>query len=239
MREAGEKGRESPVCAASAPSAPLASPLTLGLCPFSHPCSEEAKSTTWLHPVTGEAVVTGHRRQSTGNPEPGRAPSELGSAGRRRQITGHPPPGNLPRAAVLGRRRGEAGATGVLSSLWTPLFSAAFHHHLETAPSSCALSPSQRGQPSRPYGGRLPSPWNPEFYLPQPLLNLTTLPHPFPIPCPPVSMFRETFPTPLPSLQPGTLPLVRREKIFTSSPSSRESCLLPCSFLLLLGGICG
>ncbi|KAI4586376.1 hypothetical protein MJG53_004163, partial [Ovis ammon polii x Ovis aries] len=27
--------------------------------------SEEAKSTTWLHPVTGEAVVTGHRRQST------------------------------------------------------------------------------------------------------------------------------------------------------------------------------
>ncbi|TKC47040.1 hypothetical protein EI555_020987 [Monodon monoceros] len=29
--------------------------------------NEEAKSTTWLHPVTGEAVVTGHRRQSTGN----------------------------------------------------------------------------------------------------------------------------------------------------------------------------
>ncbi|KAK7833961.1 hypothetical protein U0070_004942 [Myodes glareolus] len=28
--------------------------------------NEEAKSTTWLHPVTGEAVVTGHRRQSTG-----------------------------------------------------------------------------------------------------------------------------------------------------------------------------
>ncbi|XP_037059922.1 pleckstrin homology domain-containing family A member 5 isoform X24 [Peromyscus leucopus] len=27
--------------------------------------NEEAKSTTWLHPVTGEAVVTGHRRQST------------------------------------------------------------------------------------------------------------------------------------------------------------------------------
>ncbi|XP_056655302.1 pleckstrin homology domain-containing family A member 5 isoform X16 [Monodelphis domestica] len=26
--------------------------------------NEEAKSTTWLHPVTGEAVVTGHRRQS-------------------------------------------------------------------------------------------------------------------------------------------------------------------------------
>ncbi|XP_029453209.1 pleckstrin homology domain-containing family A member 5-like isoform X2 [Rhinatrema bivittatum] len=24
--------------------------------------NEEAKSTTWLHPVTGEAVVTGHRR---------------------------------------------------------------------------------------------------------------------------------------------------------------------------------
>lgn len=24
--------------------------------------SEEAKSTTWLHPVSGEAVVTGHRK---------------------------------------------------------------------------------------------------------------------------------------------------------------------------------
>ncbi|XP_075459106.1 pleckstrin homology domain-containing family A member 5 isoform X21 [Ascaphus truei] len=24
--------------------------------------NEEAKSTTWLHPVTGEAVVTGHRK---------------------------------------------------------------------------------------------------------------------------------------------------------------------------------
>ncbi|KAI3367021.1 hypothetical protein L3Q82_009653, partial [Scortum barcoo] len=23
---------------------------------------EEAKSTTWLHPVTGEAVITGHRK---------------------------------------------------------------------------------------------------------------------------------------------------------------------------------
>lgn len=42
-----------------------APPLTLGLCPLC-PRSEEAKSTTWLHPVTGEAVVTGHRRQSTG-----------------------------------------------------------------------------------------------------------------------------------------------------------------------------
>ncbi|XP_066211152.1 pleckstrin homology domain-containing family A member 5 isoform X15 [Saccopteryx leptura] len=30
--------------------------------------NEEAKSTTWLHPVTGEAVVTGHRRQSTDLP---------------------------------------------------------------------------------------------------------------------------------------------------------------------------
>uniref|UniRef100_A0A3Q2HHP3 Pleckstrin homology domain containing A5 n=3 Tax=Equus caballus TaxID=9796 RepID=A0A3Q2HHP3_HORSE len=70
--------------------------------------NEEAKSTTWLHPVTGEAVVTGHRRQSTGSPFP------------------------------------------------------------------------------------------------------------------------------LPSLQPGTLPLVCRENLSTSSPSSPESCLLPCSFLLLL-----
>ncbi|XP_026568773.1 pleckstrin homology domain-containing family A member 5 isoform X6 [Pseudonaja textilis] len=24
--------------------------------------NEEAKSTTWLHPLTGEAVITGHRR---------------------------------------------------------------------------------------------------------------------------------------------------------------------------------
>ncbi|XP_049639729.1 pleckstrin homology domain-containing family A member 5 isoform X2 [Suncus etruscus] len=30
--------------------------------------NEEAKSTTWLHPVTGEAVVTGHRRQSADLP---------------------------------------------------------------------------------------------------------------------------------------------------------------------------
>ncbi|TRY83012.1 hypothetical protein DNTS_011392 [Danionella cerebrum] len=26
--------------------------------------NEEAKSTTWLHPVTGEAVITGHRKTS-------------------------------------------------------------------------------------------------------------------------------------------------------------------------------
>lgn len=29
---------------------------------FSSTNSEEAKSTTWLHPVTGEAVITGHRK---------------------------------------------------------------------------------------------------------------------------------------------------------------------------------
>uniref|UniRef100_A0A8C4M7N8 Pleckstrin homology domain containing A5 n=1 Tax=Equus asinus asinus TaxID=83772 RepID=A0A8C4M7N8_EQUAS len=46
--------------------------------------NEEAKSTTWLHPVTGEAVVTGHRRQSTGNAEPAGPERSLGSAGRRR-----------------------------------------------------------------------------------------------------------------------------------------------------------
>ncbi|XP_034508185.1 pleckstrin homology domain-containing family A member 5-like [Ailuropoda melanoleuca] len=74
--------------------------------------NEEAKSTTWLHPVTGEAVVTGHRRQSTGNAEPGRARAELGSAGRRRQSSGRPPPRNLPPAAVPGRRRGGAEAGG-------------------------------------------------------------------------------------------------------------------------------
>ncbi|XP_031962069.1 pleckstrin homology domain-containing family A member 5-like [Corvus kubaryi] len=26
--------------------------------------NEEAKSTTWLHPLTGEAVITGHRRSA-------------------------------------------------------------------------------------------------------------------------------------------------------------------------------
>lgn len=36
---------------------------------FSSTNSEEAKSTTWLHPVTGEAVVTGHRKT------PGKHPS--------------------------------------------------------------------------------------------------------------------------------------------------------------------
>lgn len=30
--------------------------------PCSSTNSEEAKSTTWLHPVTGEAVITGHRK---------------------------------------------------------------------------------------------------------------------------------------------------------------------------------
>lgn len=30
--------------------------------PFISTNSEEAKSTTWLHPVTGEAVITGHRK---------------------------------------------------------------------------------------------------------------------------------------------------------------------------------
>lgn len=30
--------------------------------PFSSTNSEEAKSSTWLHPGTGEAVVTGHRK---------------------------------------------------------------------------------------------------------------------------------------------------------------------------------
>uniref|UniRef100_A0A8C1IFB2 Pleckstrin homology domain containing, family A member 5 n=1 Tax=Cyprinus carpio TaxID=7962 RepID=A0A8C1IFB2_CYPCA len=30
--------------------------------PFFSPNSEEGKSTTWLHPVTGEAVITGHRK---------------------------------------------------------------------------------------------------------------------------------------------------------------------------------
>lgn len=38
---------------------------------FSPTNSEEAKSTTWLHPVTGEAVVTGHRKT------PGKHPSHV------------------------------------------------------------------------------------------------------------------------------------------------------------------
>lgn len=112
MREAGEKGESEPGLCSFSPAAPPAPPLTLRLCPFSHPCSEEAKSTTWLHPVTGEAVVTGHRRQSTGNAEPGRARAELGSVGRRRQSPGRQPPGNLPGAVVPQRQRGGAEAGG-------------------------------------------------------------------------------------------------------------------------------
>ncbi|XP_058708932.1 LOW QUALITY PROTEIN: pleckstrin homology domain-containing family A member 5-like [Poecile atricapillus] len=33
-------------------------------CVCVRPRSEEAKSTTWLHPLTGEAVITGHRRSA-------------------------------------------------------------------------------------------------------------------------------------------------------------------------------
>lgn len=51
---------------ASGPGAPWVAPRARSAPVPSLPCSEEAKSTTWLHPVTGEAVVTGHRRQSTG-----------------------------------------------------------------------------------------------------------------------------------------------------------------------------
>ena len=36
--------------------------FSVHLSPFSSTNSEEAKSTTWLHPVTGEAVITGHRK---------------------------------------------------------------------------------------------------------------------------------------------------------------------------------
>ena len=97
------------------PRLPTAPPLTPRLGFFSpHPGSEEAKSTTWLHPVTGEAVVTGHRRQSTGNAEPGRAREELGSAGRRRQSPGRPLPclATCPEPPSPGRRRGGAEAGG-------------------------------------------------------------------------------------------------------------------------------
>lgn len=51
---------------ASGPGDPVGRPSRRSAPVPSLPCSEEAKSTTWLHPVTGEAVVTGHRRQSTG-----------------------------------------------------------------------------------------------------------------------------------------------------------------------------
>lgn len=178
MREAGGRGRGSRVCAASASLAPPAPPLTLRLCPFSHPCSEEAKSTTWLHPVTGEAVVTGHRRQSTGNAEPGRARAELGSAGRRRQSPGRPPPRNLPQplspgggevgrrpagaaAGKEGRREPRRGSS--LESLNASL-SLAFHRHLETAPSSWALSrfPTWTPPPPRPTPPGRPTPLSQE-----------------------------------------------------------------------------
>lgn len=46
-------------------------------CSLTGPCvrprSEEAKSTTWLHPLTGEAVITGHRRSAGRNLPCGRA----------------------------------------------------------------------------------------------------------------------------------------------------------------------
>lgn len=197
MREAGGRGRGSRVCAASAPPAPA---LTLRLCPFSHPCSEEAKSTTWLHPVTGEAVVTGHRRQSTGNAEPGRARAELGSAGRRRQSpAARPPPRNLPPAAVPGRRRGGAEAGGAaagrgaagapprefsrvserfsLLSLSSPLGDGA----LFLGPLPLPNLDTSRRPPAAPREADSPLPGicDPEFFLPQPLLNpSTTTPSP-------------------------------------------------------------
>ena len=197
MREAGGRGRGSRVCAASALSAPPAPPLTLRLCPFSHPCSEEAKSTTWLHPVTGEAVVTGHRRQSTGNAEPGRARAELGSAGRRRQSPGRPPPRNLPPAAVPreaakwgGVQRGWPQVEGPTGAPPREFFrvSGRFSVFSFSSPlgdgalSSWALSPIPTWTPPPPLppppaqeaDSPLPGIWDPEFFFPQPLLNPST-----------------------------------------------------------------
>lgn len=207
--------------AAPAPPAPPEHPLTPGVCPFSHPCSEEAKSTTWLHPVTGEAVVTGHRRQSAGNAERGRARAELGAAGRRRQRPGSPSPRDLPPAAVPGRRRGgaEAGgggrryrgsrgpAAGLLWSLNAAL-SFAFHRHLESGALLPGPLPLPYLDPRRPQGGRPPSPGirDPECFLSRLRLSPSaSTPAPDLTPSQPLGS-----PCPLPSVQPGTLALVRR-----------------------------
>lgn len=232
------------VGASPAPSAPPAPPLKPRLGPFSHPCSEEAKSTTWLHPVTGEAVVTGHRRQSTGNAEPGRARAELAFAGRRLQSPGRPPPaGNLPRAAVPGRRRGgaEAGGRGRPQVEGPGDFPRVSGR--PSPPSLIATSP-RRPLPHPnllfPHAPGWPTPlpretWDPEFFLPRPLLSPPSAPRAPHLT--PLSTFRKSFPTPL--LQPETLPLVRGENVSTSSPSSPGAAsLLLCGFLLR-GGTCG
>lgn len=167
-----QEGESEPGLCRSAPSVPPALPLTLGLCPFSHPCSEEAKSTTWLHPVTGEAVVTGHRRHSTGNAEPGRARAELGSVGRRRQNPGRQPSGNLPRTAVPGRRRGGRRSARVAAGIKNtgcppPEFSRVsgpfsclqpFITTWRRRPLPASAPPSQPGHPPCAWGGRIPSP---------------------------------------------------------------------------------
>lgn len=244
-------GRESSVCAASAPSAPPAPPLTLRLCPFFHPCSEEAKSTTWLHPVTGEAVVTGHRRQSTGNAEPDRAerswaPSRGGGRARAARLPASCPKPPSSGGGEVGRRLAGAaagrGATGALP----PEFSRVSGRLSSPQP---FITTWRRRPLLRP----LPYPnWNPLPYAlgvaDSPLAgNLESRVFPpaitpkssySPSPKPPPLFEPLRSPFPLLSRQPGTLPLVRLANVFTSSPSSRESCLLLCSFLLLgrIGG---
>lgn len=122
--------------------------------------NEEAKSTTWLHPVTGEAVVTGHRRQSTG-----RAGRGWGC--------GSGPPGGV--GGAPGSARLSPGAPILLR-----LFISAWRRR----PLSDALVPITARTP--PEDGRRPSiPDRPRLRLQHPLGS----PHPLPfaprIPAPP------------------------------------------------------
>lgn len=75
--------------------------------PFSSTNSEEAKSTTWLHPVTGEAVVTGHRKT------PGKSSEDVFHTHPR----AHAAPGKgCPRVTAVGEER--EGADKLRGEWW-------------------------------------------------------------------------------------------------------------------------
>lgn len=194
--------------------------------------NEEAKSTTWLHPVTGEAVVTGHRRQSTGNAAARPGPRGVGL--RREEAAEPRPPASLPRylpraagpweaARWGGGRRGRpqvegvggANAGGLPWSLRTPLSSAPDRRQ-PAAPSA----PSQTAHPPPPTPVGWPTPlsresWGPELFLPRPLLSPPAAPRP------PCHLLGSPFP--LPSCSPGILPPVRRENVSTTSRAASSS----------------
>lgn len=187
-------------------------------------------------------MVTGHRRQSTGNAEPGRAPSELGSAGRRWQITATRLPATCPELQSSGGsevRRGSAGdpPPEFFRVSGRPSFPQPFITTWRRRPLPAPSPHPNLDNPHAPVVADSPVPGILSFTSRSHSSVFLLSPAPSKSPPPPFQCLGRPFP--LPSLQPGTLPLVRREKVFTSFPSSRESCLLPCSFLLLLGGICG